>query len=44
MKTGQWCDQDWMNKKMRLFEVSPEVIAVFRGVFNPELTRQQMPN
>jgi hypothetical protein len=44
MKTGQWCDQDWKNKKMRLLEVSPEVIAVFRGVFNPELTRQQMPN
>ena len=44
VKTGQWCDKDWKNKKMRLLEVSPEVIAVFRGVFNPELTRQQMPN
>jgi hypothetical protein len=44
IKTGQWCDKDWGNKKMRLLEVSPEVIAVFRGVFNPELTQQQMPN
>ena len=44
IKTGQWCDKDWKNKKMRLLEVSPEVIAVFRGVFNPELMRQQMPN
>jgi hypothetical protein len=40
IKTGQWCDKDWENKKMRLLEVSPEVIAVFRGVFNPELTEQ----
>jgi hypothetical protein len=39
IKTGQWCDKDWKNKKMRLLEVSPEVIAVFRGVFNPELTQ-----
>jgi hypothetical protein len=39
LKTGQWCDQDWKNKKMRLLEVSPEVVAVFRGVFNPELTK-----
>lgn len=39
MKTGQWCDEDWKDKKMRLLEVSPEIIAVFRGVFNPELTR-----
>ena len=39
IKTGQWCDKDWKNKKMRLLEVSPEVIALFRGVFNPELTR-----
>jgi hypothetical protein len=39
IKTGQWCDKDWQNKKMRLLEVSPEVIAVFRGIFNPELTR-----
>jgi hypothetical protein len=40
IKTGQWCDKDWENKKMRLLEVSPEVIAGFRGVFNPELTQQ----
>jgi len=38
IKTGQWCDKDWKNKKMRLLDVSPEVIALFRGVFNPELT------
>jgi len=37
MKTGQWCEKDWKSKKMRLSEVSPEVIALFRGVFNPEL-------
>ena len=39
IRTGQWCDKDWKNKKMRLLEVSPEIIAVFRGVFNPELTQ-----
>ena len=39
IKTGQWCDKDWENKKMRLLEVSPEVFAVFRGVFNPGLTQ-----
>jgi hypothetical protein len=44
IKTGQWIDKDWENKKIRLLEVSPEVIAVFRGVFNPKLTQQQMPN
>ena len=38
-KTGQWCDEDWKNKKMRLREVSPEVLAVYRGIFNPALTR-----
>ena len=39
IKTGRWSDQDWQNKKMRLLEISPEVLAVFRGVFNPALTR-----
>jgi hypothetical protein len=39
IKTGQWCDNDWRSKKMRLLEVSPEVIAVFRGVFYPKLTQ-----
>jgi hypothetical protein len=39
IKTGQWCDKDWRDKKTRLLEVSPEVIALFRGVFNPELTQ-----
>ena len=43
IRTGQWRDQDWKDKKTRLLEVSPEVIALYRGVFNPELT-QQMPN
>ncbi len=37
IKTGRWCDKDWKSKKMRLLEVSPEVITLFRGVFNPEL-------
>ncbi len=39
MKTGQWCDKDWKSKKKRLLEVSPEVIALFKGVFNPEVTQ-----
>jgi hypothetical protein len=39
IKTEQWSDKDWKSKKMRLLEVSPEVIALFRGVFNPELTQ-----
>lgn len=39
IKTCQWCDKDWQSKKMRLSEVSPEVIAFFGGVFNPELTK-----
>jgi hypothetical protein len=37
IKTGQWSDKDWKEKKMRLLEVSPEVLALYRGVFNPEL-------
>jgi hypothetical protein len=39
VKTGQWCDSDWRSKKIRLLEVSPEIIAVFKGVFNPALTQ-----
>lgn len=39
MKTGQWSDRDWKSKKKRLLEVSPEVIALFKGVFNPEVTQ-----
>jgi hypothetical protein len=39
IQTGQWSDEDWQVKKMRLLEVSPEVIALFRGVFRPELIR-----
>jgi hypothetical protein len=41
IKTGQWRDKDWENKKMRLSEISPEIIAVFKGVFNPKLTPLQ---
>ena len=37
LKTGQWSDKDWERKKIRLLDVSPEVIAFYRGVFNPEL-------
>ncbi|MFA7383521.1 MAG: hypothetical protein WC001_08715 [Desulfurivibrionaceae bacterium] len=37
LKTGQWIDKDWESKKIRLLEVSPEVIAFYRGVFYPEL-------
>jgi hypothetical protein len=39
IKTGRWSNKDWNNKKMRLLEVSPEVLVAFRGVFNPELTQ-----
>ena len=39
LKTGQWCDQDWKSKKMRLLEISPEVAALFKGIFNPALTQ-----
>jgi len=44
IKTCQWTDKDWENKRMRLLEVSPEVIAVFRSVFNPDLTQHQKSN
>jgi hypothetical protein len=39
IKTGRWSDKDWKEKKMRLQEVSPEVISFYRGVFNPDLMR-----
>jgi hypothetical protein len=39
IKTGQWCDRDWKSKKMRLLEVSPEIIALYKGIFSPELTQ-----
>ena len=42
VKTGQWCKQDWRDKKMRLLEVSLGIIALFRGVFNPELTKSSL--
>ncbi len=38
LRTGRWSDADWKSKKMRLREVSPEVIALFKGVFDPRLT------
>lgn len=44
IQTGQWSANDWQNKKLRLWEVSPEIIALYRGLFNPELTHQQVPN
>ena len=44
IKTGQWSNEDWKSKKVRLLEVSPEIIELYRGIFNPELTQQQMPN
>jgi len=37
LKTGQWDDQDWKSKKMRLSEISPELIAFYKGLFNPAL-------
>lgn len=40
IKTAQWTDRDWESKRMRLLEVSPEVVVFFRGIFNPEVTRQ----
>jgi hypothetical protein len=39
IKTGQWCDRDWKSKKIRLLEVSPEIIALYRGIFSSELTQ-----
>ncbi len=44
IQTGQWSANNWQDKKMRLREVSPEVIALYRGLFNPELTHRQIPN
>jgi hypothetical protein len=38
IKTRRWSDEDWQNKRMMLQELSPEVIALYRGVFNPKLT------
>lgn len=37
IKTGRWSEKDWESKKLRLLEVSPEVIAFYRDVANPEL-------
>ena len=39
IKTGQWSDKDWQHKNARLFEISPEVMAVFGGVFNPKIAK-----
>ena len=38
IQTGQWSEKDWKSKKMMVLEVSPEVSAVFKGVFSPRLT------
>jgi len=38
-KTGQWSDNDWQEKKMRLPELSPAIITLFQGVFTPALTQ-----
>ena len=35
IRTGQWSEQDWDMKRMKLLEVSPEIVALFKGVFNP---------
>jgi len=39
LKTGQWSDKDWESKKRRMSEISPEVMAVFKDVFNPLLAQ-----
>jgi hypothetical protein len=39
IKTSHWSDNDWKEKKMKLLEVSPEIIALYRGLFNPKLTQ-----
>ena len=39
LKTGRWSNEDWKSKKTRLLEVSPEIIALYRGIFNPEVTQ-----
>jgi len=38
VKTGTWSEKDWQSKKMRMREVSPEVLALFKGIFSPQLT------
>lgn len=37
IETGHWSENDWKDKKLKLLEISPEVIALYRGVFNPKL-------
>lgn len=44
IKTGQWRDTDWTEKQKRLLEASPEVIALFGGIFNPRLMQRPVPN
>jgi len=38
-KTNQWSEADWLSKRLRLLEVSPEIVTLYRGLFNPHLTR-----
>ena len=40
-ETGRWSVADWKDKEMSMAEVSPEVVALFNGVFNPELMQQR---
>ena len=37
VKSGQWSDSDWQDKRQRLAELAPEVVALFHGVCNPAL-------
>ncbi len=41
VETGRWSVADWKDKEMAMAELSPEVIALFSGVFNPELLPQR---
>lgn len=37
IKSGHWSDGDWQDKRQRLTELAPEVLALFQGVFHPAL-------
>ena len=39
IQSGKWSTADWQDKKSRLPEVTPEIIALYRGVFNPKLAQ-----
>lgn len=38
--TGQWSADAWRDKEMRLLELAPEIVALYRGVFTPALNIQ----